>query len=252
MHLSHAVRILGVGFLTLVAGCATKIAGLKTSPSFTHASIMSGKLAIGGVASAYAPMDEGRRSSMAGILRTAILEERKDYNVIPVGSVMNQLGSQYAVLISEIQNTGSLSDKSIQTLKNKLAGTRYVTFARIESDDVSHDRSETSSTDKDGRLIEGSEKVNTRADRTVSASLHIYDLKSGDVAWGGTVTKTLSASRQYDKERELGLVSVIKAIKGDGAGQSVDQKYPYPTAPESQKVLAKVFEGFGENLPEKD
>ncbi len=241
-----------LGSFLLVTGCATKIAGLKASPTFTHSAIESGKFAVGGVVSAHSTLDEGRRSSLAGLLRTAILEERKDYNVIPAGTLMNRLGSQYAVLASEIQSAGELSEKSLQNLKNKASGIRYVAFARIENDDVSNDRNETASTDRDGKLIPGSEKVVTRAERTVSVSLHIYDLKSSEVAWGGTVTKSLSATQQFEKEKELGLVSVIKAIKGDGANQSIDQKYPFPTAPDSQKVLARVFAGFAENLPEKD
>jgi hypothetical protein len=235
-----------------LTGCATKVAGLKQSPTFTFPSIAQGKMAVGGVAASSTLLDEGKRTSYANLLRTELLEERKEYNIAPVGSVVNRLGrQQYQTMMSELANTGSISDQSLSALRTKLADTRYVTFALIEHDEVTTDRRENSSTDKDGRVVPGSEKIVASAQRNVTASLHVYDLKSGDVAFTGAVTKSLGDSRQYEKERESGLVSVIKAIKGDG-NDPIDAKYPYPTAPDTMKVLSKVFTGFGENLPKPD
>ncbi len=242
----------GVLFLAVIAGCATKVAGLKQSATFTHPALLNGKIAVGGVAAATETLDEGKRSTYSNLLRTALLEERKELTVLPVGTVINKVGpSQYQQMLAELQTSGLLSDKSLNTLKSKVADTRYITFARVENDEVNHDRNETANQDRNGKTIEGSEKVVTTARRDLTASLLVYDLKEGDVAWSGSITKSLSNTRQYDKERELGLVSVIKAIKGSEQVSDA-QKYPYPTAPESHKVLALVFEGFGENLPEKD
>ncbi len=237
----------------LLAGCATKITGLKQSPSFTYAAVHGGKLAIGGVAAAFDTLDEGRRTSYANVMRNALLEERKDYEIAPVGTLMNRLGrTQYQGLISEMQSTGMLSDRSVSNLKAKLAGIRYAAFSRIENDEVHTDRSESSSTDKNGNIVPGTEKVTSSTTRTVSASMHVYDLQTGELAFTGTVTKSLSDSRSYAKEREMGLVTVIKAIKGSDGQNSQDTQYPYPNAPDTGKVLARVFAGFGENLPKKD
>lgn len=244
--------LVGAAVAVFVAGCATQVAGLKKSPTFTYPSIAKGKMAVGGVASASGTMDEGKRSSYANLLRTALMEERKEYNIAPVGVVINKLGSQYNTVINELQTTGSLSDKSVALLKAKVPDVRYVSFARIENDEVNSDRNERSETDKDGKTIPNSQKVITTSQRAVTASLNIYDLQTGEVVWTGSVTKSLSNSHQFDKEKENDLVSVIKAIKGDNISTSVDQKYPFPTPPDSSKVLSRVFVGFGENLPEKD
>jgi len=168
-----------------------------------------------------------------------------------VGVVMNKLGPKYEAVVKELQNTGTLSDASLRTLRKSLPEARYVAFARIENNEVVTDRSESSNTDKNGNTIEGSEKVISSAHRNVTASLSVYDLELAEVAWSGTVSKSLGSSRQYAKEKEFTLVSVINAIKGTGA-VSADQKYPFPPAPETHQVLAKVFEGFGENMPEQD
>lgn len=238
---------------SVVAACSTKVAGLKQSPTFTHPALMSGKIAIGGVAAATETLDEGKRSTYSNLLRTALLEERKELTVIPVGTVINKVGpSQYQQMLTELQTSGLLSDKSVATLKTKVPDSRYITFARVENDEVNHDRNETANHDRNGKAISGSEKVVTTARRDLTASLLVYDLKEGDVAWSGSITKSLSNTRQYDKEKELGIVSVINAIKGSNTQVPDDQKYPYPAPPESHKVLAMVFEGFGENLPEQD
>lgn len=246
--------ILSLFVLTAVlAACSTKVAGLKQSPTFTHPALVSGKIAIGGVAAATETLDEGRRSTYSNLLRTALLEERKELTVIPVGTVINKVGpSQYQQMIGELQSAGLLSDKSVTSLKAKLPDARYVTFARVENDEVNHDRNETANHDRNGKAISGSEKVVTTARRDLTASILVYDLKEGDVAWSGSITKSLSNTRHYDKEKELGIVSVINAIKGSSNQVPDDQKYPYPSPPESHKVLAMVFEGFGENLPEQD
>ncbi len=247
------MRSLWLCFLGLwLAACATKVAGLKQSPSFTFDNIARGKISVGGVASAISSESEGHRASLGGILRTALLEERKEFTVIPVGTVASKMGADYPKVLRELQEVGSLSDTSLGLLRNRIRDSRYIAFARVENDEVSKDRHETASSDKYGRPVEGTERVIANAQRSVTASLIVYDLTNGEMAWSGTVTKSLSGSKQYDKEREIGLVSVIKAIKGDTAAQSPDQKYPFPEAPDSKKVLAKVFEGFAENFPEKD
>ncbi len=234
-----------------LTGCATKVAGLKQSDTFTFPAVVGGKMAIGGVTSATANLDEGKRSSYATLLRNSILEERKEFNVEPVGTVINGTGANYARLMEEYRTTGSLSDQSLGLLREKLPRTRYVAFARLENDDVLNDRSETQQTDKKGRPIEGSGKVIAKSERNVTAAIVVYDLKENNAAWTGSVTKSLTNTQQYNRLQELGVVQLVKAIKGDGDA-SMDQKYPFPAAPETHKVLAKVFEGFGENLPKAD
>jgi hypothetical protein len=235
-----------------LVGCATKVAGLRSSPDFTYGNLTRGRILVGGVAVASGAVDEANRNSLAGLLRTALLEERKEVPVGPVGIVPQKLGKLYPTVVGEIELNGTLSEKSIEALRSKVTDTRYITFARVENDQVSQDRREVSNTDRNGNPIPGSAKVVTSAERAVTASLTVYDLKSGNIAWSGSVTKSLSQSREYEKEREIGLVTVIRAIKGDTANQTPEQKYPYPSPPETNKVLARVFAGFAENFPEKD
>ncbi|MBY0369463.1 hypothetical protein K2X33_02180 [bacterium] len=227
--------------LALVAtltACSTKIHGLRQSPSFSYVNLVNGKLVIGGVAESAGPLDEGTRSGYSALLRDALQENGKEYPVSSVEVVMEKLGLQYDRIVNELQQVGSLSDESLRTLRRALPDTRYVAFARIENNEVTTDRSET----------QDSEKIVATANRNVTASLNIYDLELAEIAWSGTVSKTMGSSRQYTREKERGFARVLTAIKGPYTS-AAEQKYPYPPPPGTQQVLTKVFEGFGEHLP---
>jgi hypothetical protein len=239
-------------FILFASACATRVAGLKQSDTFKFPAIMSGKIAIGGVTSVMEELPESRRNSLGNLLRTRLIEERKEFPVIPPGALASKLGpSKYNELLNDYKNTGLLTENWFKIIKEKLNGNRYVAFARIENEDVNRDRRETDRINDRGQTIPGEGTVTTIASRTITASLSIYDLQLGEVAWSGEVTKSLRNSKDYEKEREIGLVSVIKAIKGSD-NQSDESKYPYPNTPDTNRVLAAVFAGFAENMPKKD
>lgn len=236
--------------MTIFTSCATKVAGLKQSSHFDYANIIQGKILVGGVTSVMDDMEESRRNSVANLLRTELLEERKDYNVIPAGALSNKLGkAKYHEMLEAYKTEGMLSDVWIQALK-KASPQRFVAFARIENDNVINDRNEVSDRNDKGEVIPDTARVITTSRRTMSASLNIYDLQANEVAWSGSVTKSLSAQQEFARQKEIGLVSVIKAFKG-ASEQPDSERFPYPTAPDVNKVLAKVFEGFAENMPKK-
>src|SRR5579859_3879678 len=105
------VALLGLAYV----GCATKVAGLKQSNTFVYPSIVQGKIAVGGVTSAVDTLEESRRNSLANLLRTELLEERKDYNVIPVGTVANKLGkSKYNEILEAFRLDGIVNEAHLK------------------------------------------------------------------------------------------------------------------------------------------
>jgi hypothetical protein len=241
--------ICGAGFF---AACATKVTGLRQSDSFKYPTIITGKVAIGGVTSVMEDFPESKRNSLGNLLRTQLIEERKEYPVLPPGAIASKLGSaKYNELMLEYKNTGLLTENWFKVLKEKLGGNRFVAFARIENEDTNQDRNEVDRTNDRGQVIPGQGTVVTTSTRSVTATLSIYDLQTSEVAWSGQVTKTLRNTKEYEKDNELGLVSVIKAIKGTQE-QGDEAKYPYPKPPDTNKVVAAVFAGFAENMPKKD
>lgn len=231
----------------VVAGCSSS-PPLEQSASFNLPNVVNGRLAVGGVSAASGPIAESARQSYSSLLRRALVEQREDYPVLPAEEVQERLGVMYGPIERELQNKGELGEVSLAVLRKELADSRYIAFVRIDNNEVVRDRSETADKDSSGTVIEGSRKVIATANRNITASLTIYDLRLGEVAWRGTVSKKLGSSKQYDKEHEYTLTSVLNALQGKAAAV-LDRKYPYPQAPGTEQVLTKVFEGFGERLP---
>ena len=236
-----------------LAGCATKVTGLKQSESFQYQNVLNGKIAVGGVVSAIDELKTKQQMTYGNILKRQILEERKDFNVASPGLVRRKVGkTAYKNMLVELQDNGSLSPNTIANLKEKVPGKRYIVFARIESNDTDKNRQQIEKTDKEGNGT-GAYRITTSARRTIIAQMQIVDLLEKNLAWSGSVTKTLSNASNFDKRRESGIVSLVKAIKGDGENaDKLDKMYPYPALPKTKAVLAKVFNGFAENLPEED
>jgi len=230
----------------LLSGCATRVVGLRKSESFNFQNVKTGRMAIGGVASVVEPLKPRMRSTYGNLLKTQMIEERKTIPVLSVGSFQKKIGSdQYSQLMNEYEELGTINTTWIKKIKAKYKRGRFVVFALIESNDIDFARDSRSGYDDSSR-----EYVEAKASRTISASLQVLDLQAEEVAWSGSITKTVANTNNYRKKKEMGLISLVKAIKGDE--RSEDEKYPFPDAPKTKEVLARLFSGFSENLPETD
>jgi hypothetical protein len=183
------------------------------------------------------------------LLKTSIQEERSDYDVVPPGAIKGQLGDAFAPVFATFSSTGSVDQAGLEMLSN-YKGARYVAFCIIESDSVANTRAIVNDLDKNGKAIPGTEKIRKTADRTVTANLSIYDVRSKMRVWTGSVSKMLPASQDYAPAKTNLLVDIVKAAQKTEEPTD-DQKYPPPTAQTSDQVLAQVFRGFAENMPKK-
>lgn len=238
---------LGV-IIMLVIGCTTmktlfraKVSGLVKDPSFTYQAVVNGKMAVGGVVSSISQLNNSQRNNYANVLRSQFINERETFQVAPVSSVINALGQEeYGQMLNDYKNSGGIDDSWLKKLSIKVKA-RYVIFTSIQSDDVENTR----------ERLGG--KVVSRSIRRVSATMNIYDLQQKYAAWSGTVNQQKTRESKYDEQKESDLIVLIKVIKGATKTQkSDDDLYPYPQPPRSNEVVARVFEGFGENMPEKE
>lgn len=76
----------------LLLGCSTTatapvVSSLKLDESFTHEAIVAGKMGIGGVVSLAAASDRREAATYARLLRSALMNERADFVVLPVEEV---------------------------------------------------------------------------------------------------------------------------------------------------------------------
>ena len=232
----------------LFTGCATKALGVKADSSFTFSAITDGKMAVGGVVS-LSTSNDGDETSFANLLRTQLLEYREKYTVNPAGAVANKVGNdEYKKILDNYRNNGVLSDAEIKTIGSKLQGTRYVIFARIESDDTTRNRSENLTKDKNGKVV--SRKINAETKRDVMASFNVYDLNKGVPAWSGTMKTSDKKSKSYDVSGVDTIIDIVNVVK-NGQAKSASDKYPFPEPAPINDLLADIFKGFAKELPKK-
>ncbi len=239
--------VLALAMLSLVS-CATRVKGLQKSDSFTFANVQSGKIIAGGVVHSTEDWKNKTKINYSNRMKTQILDEREEFKVSNAGILVKKIGKKgYAKVISEFENDGALSEKSLSLLSSKIKGRRYVVFAKVEGDEVMKDRTNNEKTDSNGKKT-GRTVIETKTTRKVDVNFTVIDLVDKNVAWSGMISKSKYKSLKYEKEN--GLVSLVKAIAG--SDETTNDKYPYPKAPKLSMVLDMAFEGFAENLPEED
>ena len=237
--------------LFLLVSCATKVKGLTKSESFTYNSMMNDKMAVGGIVHTTDTWKHKSKVSYGNKLRAEIVEEVEGVKVSSAGATAKKLGRKaYTKVLNEIEEDGVLSQATIGLMKKKMKGRRYVIFGRIENDDISKNRRQYEETNSSGEKT-GRENVDATTTRKMDVSFTVVDLMKGETAWNGMITKSSQKKSTFAVKKELGLVSLVKAIKGSEE-QSAADKYPYPKAPNASTILVQTFKGFAENLPEQD
>lgn len=235
----------------LMVSCGTKVEGLSKAESFTHPNIVSGRMVVGGVVDAVEAMNAKTGLSYANSLRAQIIEERPSFKVSNASYLIKKLGRKsYNNILSELEMDGAISEASINLLATKATGVRYITFARIESNEVSNDRNEIDETDSQGNET-GKKSVVTTTTRSITVNFRVLDLKEKTTAWSGLISKSDQQESKFAVKSENGLISLVKAIKGTGETED-DKKYPFPKAPGLKNVLKQAFNGFADNLPEEE
>jgi hypothetical protein len=229
-------------------GCATKVAGLKADPSFTYDTVSSGGVVIGGVVSLVKDLGMAEISTYANTMRTQLQEERADYNIAPMASVVSALGeADFMAMMADYKAMGSLSEGHIQKLKEKVAAGRYLVLSRIEANDVTTDRRVEQDKNNKGKVT--GEKIVKIARRNMAVTMEIFDLKEGKRVWSGSITKDKVNKNEYQEQKDGALVAVIKIATK--TTETEDQKYPYPEPPADTELLEEILQGFATNMPKK-
>ena len=235
----------------LLTGCATKMVGLRHDPSFKYETAISGKMAVGGIATLSDELKLRDTDRAANVLRAQIIEARETYNVAPMGVVMNALGKkQHQKLVSAFNETGTLSPVWLNTLKKKLPNQRYVVLSRVEGNDINKDRSESYDQDSKGNAIYSRSTIRSTVTRRVTTSFNIFDLQLQKSVWSGMLSKSARASNSFRKVDDKSIVGIIRAVKAQDIPD--EQRFPYPEPPQLVSVLGDIYRGFAKNLPKED
>jgi len=246
--------------ILLLVGCKTEVVGLQQDQSFTYDSALQGAFVAAAVTSLADDLNDRQRMLYSEILAREFVDERPEFTLFRSGVLISSYSlQQYRAWLNNYQLSGEIADTFANAIRKTYPHARFVILCRIEENRVAqhHSETETDVADSEEDRKKGEFEfvqvdVTLTTSRQVGATLSIFELQQNKVVWSGYVAKSeansSSSSRTFDKHnrwREEFVDSFIDALIGvDNQG--------YPQAPAFEKVLASVFEGFAENMPEKN
>ena len=244
--------------LVFLAGCSTRISGLKADPSFTYSAAVAGRIAIGGVVSSVSPLSPGDTVTHSSQLQTQLNEKRPGFVLIPYGVVADQLGQEdHTRLLNELLTMGMPSNSSMGMLKQKAGGYRYIAFSRIDSDSIQR-------TLPEGRDANNKpdNTVRPTTSRRVTGSLQVIDIADGNIVWSATAKtelgntsfpQTLIQAPPADTSSSSFRGALRETAREYVTGPRTEAKreYRYPSEPPLTRLLEDLFKGFSTNMPEK-
>lgn len=245
------MKYLVLPLLAVLFSCATKVTGLEKAESFNFNNVKNGKMIVAAVTHSEDKWKFKDVVKETKSFKRQILEERNDLKVADSVKLVKSIGKKnYSKLMKEYDDNGFISDKTKKYLMNKVKGFRYLTFAKVDSDNISKFRKEEDQTDGNGKKTGKTSMVST-VQRNISANINVIDLTDGKNVWSGSIAKDAKATLSYNVKKDGLIMGIVKAVNGTEE-QGPDVKYPFPKAPSLKGILAKVYKGFAENLPEED
>jgi len=242
----------------LLVACKTPVVGMQQHGSFTYEAVMQDQLVIGGVVSTMDELSGIERIRYGDMLARELVDEHNKIQIIPAGLVLKTMGAAwYQHWLDGYMLTGVVDSSDAVMIHRALPHARYLMLSRIEHHEInqSHSESETDVADSEEDRKKGEYEfvrvnVSLNTSRQMGATLMIYDLHQGLLAWSGYIRNrdinSNSASRTFDKHNrwreELTAAFVDALIE--------ENRNSYPSPPSQEQVLRGIFAGFAEHMPE--
>jgi len=255
-RLPNQIRILAlIAALALVHGCKEREQLEKEAPALAHADLRVDRIAIAGVVSDMAGIDDSAESRASRSYLIGDHLGRDRFGKLPIVSYTDVrviLGQgDHDKLLDRFKEDGGCDEAILAELHTRLEGkARFIVFANIQDDRVEWSESEKEVVDEKTKKTTSKTRTLTTS-RTTSVRLRFYDLTDQQLAWDYLTVGQSSKSKEHDMSDVVehdpnegflgGLVMsmVNSAIKGDPK---------YPATPDLEKSLASAFDNVGAYL----
>lgn len=237
------------------AGCVS-VQGLYVDPSFTYQSVIANNIGVGGVVSTSKNISSSQQAALSNFLQNALVRHFPGLPVMPSGDVVRALGaSQYQAMISYYRSHGVVPDKYLDALYKHIIYMRYIAFARIEQDNISHDRHQ--SQDVSTPRTTGVSTISYTTTLSVGLHIDVYDVKARRIVWRGSVTENRTRSNNYDvpgvstDAHESAAKAIAQGVLSVAGTALVDSQHSYPSAPSFNNLVQQIFYDMVSKFPKK-
>ncbi|MBU0455910.1 MAG: hypothetical protein ABIH77_02405 [Pseudomonadota bacterium] len=243
---------LWIGFCLFALSACVSVEGLYVDPSFTYASIMENNIGVGGVVSVPRDLTAARQSAYANQVRAAIMQKYPGINVMPSGDLTRALSApDYRRMMRYYRDYGVVQDEYLKTAHRHIKRMRYVAFARIVEDQISHNRTQ----EDPGPHTRGSVTMTTTL--TMKVNMVVYDLNNDRMVWSGAVTESNENNNHYDMNavyvgrhhRHDVDKQIVASLANTALQEMQERQYHYPSAPAANDLLNGIFSGLLTKFP---
>ncbi|WP_038249313.1 hypothetical protein [Ghiorsea bivora] len=248
--------------LLLLASCKTQVAGLQQDPSFTEDSFRAHPIVIAGAVDVSQAVDANQVIHQGELLQQSLVKMQKGVKLISTRSLVEKIGQQDMLQLWQgYQKQGVFPEPVMQKIHQQFPQARYLMIAKVIRNQPRQYRetSEEDVVDEMGNPTNRYRKIIAQvAERMMSVSLLVYDMKTKVRAWYGRVddgdsvanesSDTFRKDNSFSESVTAGLVS---GFVGNLTGGVLGLAEPdMPPVPPVDPILMRIYEGFAENMPD--
>lgn len=220
----------------ILTGCSIiKQQNYYHAPTFTAKTIKNSKIGIVGVTSKALKITPNQNSNYTILLAKTFVNLNPTINIIPEQQPLTQLAQ-----------TGKLDLNNLNALSKTLPNCNYIAFARINSNNISHNHTRTTTTPKSNPTTQII-NIHYYSTRTISVTTNIYNLKTKKLAWRNTISLQLTNinAAQYSQSNIKTKTQVNNYYLGHMLSNTLSgmmtKSTGYPLPPSTPDVLNKIF-----------
>ncbi len=224
------LKLLSLLIILALPACVTTHKGnLVSNKAFNHETIKQGGLMVAAV------VESERVAAKQSLEYAAVLHQKLQAAnpALTIYSARDTLaamgGSLYQQMLDSFTFHHVPSVALMRVIESKRPDTRYLLFARIIEDQVSHDK-------QLSKNALGKSELSLQTVRYISVSLLIYDLAAREkMVWGGGLQDVMADERK---------------LFGQYSDEQIKQLYPPP--PDKHAMLDRLFGKLATYLPQPD
>jgi len=224
----------------LIFACVS-VQGLYRDPSFTYASVQQHNIGVVGVVSVPRKLSHREQTACAGLLHAALVEKYPGMDIMPAGDAVRAIGvSSYRKMMRYYRENGVVQSRYLAALQRHVTHMRYLVFARILEDRVTHSR-------QTYEQPHNTDEIDFRTTLSLTVHLDVYDVALRRIVWSGSVANSTSHANSYKvaSMRSYRHESLNREIVQDVASvvsrQAVEHQHEYPSVPSFKGFMQTVF-----------